>query len=371
MIEVHPFKCGICKNEFGEKPKLQDHIRNEHAKEKRNVLILTFLVIMIAYSIIVIYFVYTKSSTQDIFEILKYGLILLAIGFLLCALRYSHVISNMQKLPDRSEWFLIFLNSYDEKGKSLEDEKKSKVFSIIFGFLASLAITGALGTYYEHFIDNLPLSTFFSLQDILNVDLIPTLRLVIFFVIAIPLTHSGYRFLSNLIINNLSINKWNKKKNDISGLIAIFIISIVQVSFLFFLGQSVVIIPESYQITQENENTSSQNTKPETQQEKTNSLFIYVFWLTLTMSMASVGAGLVKIIIKNNRIPLEWIFLNAIVVGFLISITVLIPIKGPLHDEEISILTVTVFSVLTARSVLDYFIGQHIYFEPDTKSTPL
>jgi hypothetical protein len=115
---------------------------------------------MVSYSIIIIYFLYFESATQDIFEMLKYCMIPLGIGFGVCWARYFHVISKIRRLQDRSQWLQIFLNSHDESGKSLEDEKKSRVFSNIFGFLASLAITAALGTYYDNFINNLPFQRF-------------------------------------------------------------------------------------------------------------------------------------------------------------------------------------------------------------------
>ena len=112
--------------------------------------------------------------------------------------------------------------------------------------MAALAITNALVTYYTGYIKTLsPTSS--NLIEILKSDPLPSLELIIVFVVAIPMTHVGYIFISNIFIKRLT-NRENAKtkltnwvNNTAAGLIAIFIISIIQISFLFFLAQSIAI----------------------------------------------------------------------------------------------------------------------------------
>jgi hypothetical protein len=144
------------------------------------------------------------------------------------------------------------------------------------------------------------------------------------------LTHAGYLFLYNLNITNL---KENLKKNGPPAFVAIFIISIVQVAFLFFLANSV-----------------------------TRNTAVFTFWLTLTIIMALSGLIFIKLIIAGNRVAPEWIMLYAFTVGFLITISLTLLEANKLQQDEERLFNVTVLGVLLARAFLDYVIGEGFYF---------
>jgi hypothetical protein len=144
-------------------------------------------------------------------------------------------------------------------------EHKTRAFGFIFGFLASLAITNALRTYYDQYIKVLPYLAIPGLINIMSENPLPSMRLISFFTVAVPLAHSGYVFLSSLNLASVryiieEMEKRDKEKhkepekprrrliakgtNSAAGLVAIFIISIIQVGFLFLLGGSVANMSE-------------------------------------------------------------------------------------------------------------------------------
>lgn len=170
-----------------------------------------------------------------------------------------------------------------------------------------------------------------------------TLLLIDFFIVTIPLTHAGYFFLSSLNIDNV---KKNIQRNSSASFIAIFIISIIQVAFLFFLANSIANVEKP-------EDISIQSLQSQ----------LFIFWLTLTAMMAGAGSILVKIIMKQNRIPIEWVLLYAFLVGFLITMSLTIFVSNSLGNEQgLQLFNVTLLVVLLIRAALDYVIGQRIYF---------
>ena len=84
-------------------------------------------------------------------------------------------------------------------------EDKNTCVQADFGFLASLAITNALRTYYDGYIKGLSL-TLPTLINGVSDNFVSTLLLIDFFIVAIPLTHAGYLFLSSLNIDNVKKN---------------------------------------------------------------------------------------------------------------------------------------------------------------------
>lgn len=194
----------------------------------------------------------------------------------------------------------------------LTSKEKTPVLSTIFGFLASLAITFGLMKYYDNFITAVVIEKASSfngllpLLDLTSITILPTLRLIDFFIIAIPLTHSGYLFLSSLVIHNKTVPY---TKNPAFGLVLIFIISIIQAGFLFFLANSIATpsLTADSTTTQQNLPTNSTaNVDEETAKLQSN---LFVFWLTLTAAAAVVGSSFAKRMIEENRIPQEWVLL--------------------------------------------------------------
>ena len=178
-------------------------------------------------------------------------------------------------------------------------------FSTIFGFLAGFAITFGLSTYYDNYITTLDPSKGILLGIIPAITTpngaIANLHLLDFFVVAIPLVHSGYLFLSSLGVSNirttLVLSKNNARIFVPAALVAIFIICIVQAALLFFLGKSIAI-------------ASNSTTDNDTTEEKVGllqSTSAFVSWLTFAIIMATAGSMLVKYIIEKDRIPIEWI----------------------------------------------------------------
>jgi magnesium-transporting ATPase (P-type) len=209
-------------------------------------------------------------------------------------------------------------------------------------------------------------------------------------VVAIPIVHSGYLFLSSLAIGNIrrdltfrevadrlttlmsrsesarmhSTEKINGTRKFVpAALVSIFIVSIVQAAFTFFLGNSIANICEA-----NNSNTpyceAGEKTRPLLQSNA------FVFWLTITTIIATAGSILVKCVIKENRIPIEWIMLYAFTIGYLITVSWTIFQPAALNNTEdinerlntVVLSSVILLFVLFVRSILDYYIGQGIYF---------
>lgn len=98
-------------------------------------------------------------------------------------------------------------------------KEKTPVLSLVFGFLASLAITYGLLKYYDNFITPVVIPQASSIESLLpllsptSLNILPTLHLIVFFIVAIPLTHSGYIFLSSLVIRKIdteNLPNWKK-----------------------------------------------------------------------------------------------------------------------------------------------------------------
>lgn len=121
----------------------------------------------------------------------------------------------------------------------LRKELRRHTLENIFGFLASLAITTALTTFYLNYLalisprvyDAMPLPHLIPELESLGY-LIPLFHLIDFFVIAVPLTHSGYLFPS--FIGNESCYDNPKNRNPPFRLIGIFVFSMGLIGLLFF-----------------------------------------------------------------------------------------------------------------------------------------
>jgi hypothetical protein len=273
------------------------------------------------------------------------------------------------------------------------DEKQTPIFSILFGFLASLAITNGLQNYYDEYINEIE-QNLGSLNDIfrgvfvqgvpIEEYIIPNLQLAEFFVIAIPLTHSLYVFLSSVKIGE---HKKIFGKYEPLAIVSVFGFSIVQVAFLFFLGGSIaqeeVIRPlvrndssteveattstlqAGEQRSQINQTTDQNSENPQLAQSNA-----FLFWLTLTAIFATIGAVIARENLKGNtakmigeRIPPEWIMLYVFTIAFLISISLtLFRLQLFTNMSQLVLFHGILLGVLILRAVLDYIIGRRIYF---------
>jgi hypothetical protein len=178
------------------------------------VLILLFLIIMGAY-------LFVLPNLESYFWTLVTCVIVLIAGFSLCSgsywIRRGKLKTQVEKITTEIEirtaasdtpasntvfGFTLTAFPYLLDSDSKAHEHKTRVFSLIFGFLASLAITNALSTYYEQYIKDLTLSIP-TVIGIASENPLPGIRLVSFFAVAIPLAHAGYIFLSNLNIASI------------------------------------------------------------------------------------------------------------------------------------------------------------------------
>jgi hypothetical protein len=369
---------------YEEVDQLAKHIVKEHyppyhpyRKEKRIIPIVLFLVIMVCYLFVLL-------SPGNYFWTLVTCIIVLIAGFSLCSgnywIRRRNLKAKVVELTgpdklrmDKDAVFSFALTAFPFllERDSKAHEHKTRVFSTIFGFLASLAITSALVTYYTQYIKVLNLSLP-TLVGIASENPLPGIRLVSFFIVAIPLAHAGYIFLSNLNIASIGDPakfKIDKERNTAAGLIAIFIISIIQVGFLSFLGNSVANLQE-----QESIGSSSLQiptiTPLQAVENQVKQSQAFLFWLTLTTLAAGAGFFFIKVIIENNKIPIEWIMLYAFMIGFLLTTSLTIYESDPLAKEQdigkkqqtLIQFNIILMFVLLGRAALDYIIGEGIYF---------
>jgi F0F1-type ATP synthase membrane subunit b/b' len=338
--------------------------------------------------------------------------------------------AEKQKLQDGIYWTVILISigitavgfflcwrNYKKSNHrhpyTLQNEQKQHTFDNIFGFLAGLAITTGLITYYQNFLaligSDLYNSAFQTnltsaqqssnsiFSDLLFV--IPNLHLIDFFVIAIPLTHAGYLFLSTLANANVKENVkevtnsknggGNKKINLHFRLVGAFIISIILIGLLFFLGGSIVetiqkIEPVINQNTGEpevNEDTGDPVTRiiedPNLTRFQSNG---FVFWLSLIVVGMIAWSLTIRKLIQDltedenplKRIRDEWIWLDVFTFGFLIY-TALTIFYLQLIDSDVKLFyfNLVLSVVLVSRAVLNYYIGLNIYFpKPPPEEQP-
>jgi 4-hydroxybenzoate polyprenyltransferase len=95
--------------------------------------------------------------------------------------------------------------------------------------------------------------------------------------------------------------------------------------------------------------------------------------MTLTTIASGIGLYFIKVIIENNRIPIEWIMLYAFTVGFLLttSLTISEWISDPDYQktkENLFQFNIILMVVLLIRAGLDYLIGEGIYFPETSKA---
>jgi hypothetical protein len=233
--------------------------------------------------------------------------------------------------------------------KGREVKSKSDVLGTIFGFLAAIAVAKGFETYYTLHIRPIQATSWNTLVELASRNPIPTFHLMDFFIIAIPLTHSGFLFLSSLLT-------YYNKQRGAPGIVVILVVCIIEAAFLYFLGSSIVKVQDNTQVEVEDAKSLYQSNA-------------FLFWLTLVVSMATAGSIIFKLVIPYNKIPWEWILLYAFTIGFLISISSAIfqedAFTGVPEDQKIEALkqfNIVLLLVLMARSILDYYVGQGIYF---------
>jgi hypothetical protein len=208
--------------------------------------------------------------------------------------------------------FNVFQLTADGSASNGTPSENIRVFSTIYGFLAGIAITIGLQTYYSQFIN----PYFLNILNPTSANILVHLRLADFFLIAIPLAHSGYIFLSGLTINSAKFHEYSKSAPSLT---AIFVICIVQIAFLFFLGNSI-----AYNCPAVDSSGSTPDICKQPDTISLNQTKFFVFWLTLTSVLAGLGSLFIRWIIENNRIPIEWVLLHAITFGFLMVAYILL-----------------------------------------------
>jgi hypothetical protein len=306
-------------------------------------------------------------------EIVTISIIATGLGFFACAARYLNVDDGF---------------TYESPSHG----KPSPIFTTLFGFLAGLAITNGLMNYYGEYISIIEYNIG-SFEDILRDRvfkpdvrfedyIIPNLHLIEFFVVAIPLVHSVYVFLSSIVIKNIQYKSNNKvqtlKKymfeNPPLALVTIFAASIIQVAFLFFLGGSIANLEITTQLVPSippdlrPDPLSDLPPDPPDLYSQSNA---FLFWLTLVVIVATAGSVVYRInISQKSRIRWEWVILYVITIGFLITISLTVFRLGLISDTyQLFLFHAILLSILVSRAVLDYVIGRRIYF-PDSYPKP-
>jgi hypothetical protein len=176
------FTCYACNDHsLTSLEELGNHILDKHTKFN---LILFFIL-----SAVVIGSYVLSFSSQGISWRLLICIIVISIGFLICFLTYylrnkglkqlsldaggKHVSINVLKIM---LWVLPLSALDEEKPK----EEKTRIFSQIFGFLASLAITNALRIYYEEYLSRLSLDLSELVIQLPSKEIIPSIQLLDF-----------------------------------------------------------------------------------------------------------------------------------------------------------------------------------------------
>ena len=221
------YKCRYDTHESSTLGDFGNHIHDKHRLYHPRLFLVLFVFIMILY---LLCFLPWWSISN--FEIVVLSLLILTMGFTITGGWYHEALIKTENLvssaghtieskPDEENSnqaklhaLIVFPDSMPDTLSSGEfkEEKKSNIFKSIFGFLASLSITNALVTYYTGYIKTLsPNSS--NLLEIIKQDPLPSLELIIVFVVAIPMTHMGYIFLSNVFIKKST----NWKNNTARG----------------------------------------------------------------------------------------------------------------------------------------------------------
>lgn len=347
-------------------------------KRRKTVL---FVVITMAFlPILILEMLYDEEKELVFWIVILTASGLVGAGFFLCW-HYSK-----PKLRKKGK---IYKDEYEHY--QLPIEEKQHVLDNIFGILAGLAITTALTTYYPNYLALIQLTLFPTLDDLGY--FIPTLHLIDFFVIAIPLTHSGYLFLSS-IANEREI-KIDSRLNFSFRLIGVFIISILVIALLFFLAGSIA-KSEEREVTENG--VTVINRYIDVEIDASN---LFVFWLTLIVIVMIAWSLVIRRLDPSlretftttieplegyqkyrereglpraesremirtrikERIHEEWIWLDVLTLGYLITLSLSIFLLKLIDDKhDLLYFNLALLIILVLRAILNYYIGRNLYF---------
>ena len=225
-----------CKERYFESPKaLDDHNRDFHF----GYWIKVYYAFLAMFSVFLVVTFLVPVLMGNSFQAFVWAFSLCIGGLFFVAVTYSlriHVYNEFRDIDilhfkithngyKRFESFFPEAALVNKKPHENGEKTKLNVFSQIYGFLASLAITQALISYYNNILTNIPSSNM-NLSSIVFEEPAGLIYLMTFFVVAIPIIHAGFVLLSN-IMNKTEIDKPK-------SIIAFFVFSIIQISFLFF-----------------------------------------------------------------------------------------------------------------------------------------
>jgi hypothetical protein len=340
------------------------------------------LCIFVILIILTVYFHQEKSEDERVNDIHYWRVIgfstgITGFGLLLCFVLYY------KKKNREASHISTYYPHYE-----LRKQQRRHTLDNIFGFLASLAITSALTTFYLNYLalisprvyDAMPLPHLIPELESLGY-IIPIFHLIDFFVIAVSLTHSGYLFLSTLANESYYDNP--KNTNPPFRLIGVFVFSMGLIGLLFFLAGSIASSTETVETINGELRIVEQHVADAA--ESTG----FVFWLTLIVIVTILWSCLLRhftfvksksvgidtrigMVRKNwvmERIHKEWIWLDVITLGFLISLSLTIFRLYLINTMyELLYFNIVLSAVLIVRTVLNYYIGLNVYF-PDTPTS--
>ena len=176
-------RCTTCEKLNNSLEKLGKHIAEDSSHYKPR---LHLGKRMILFSIIMALYLLVFLSLGNYFLTFGICLIVVIVGFLFCWVSYrfrrrnlkTEVVKNKSGFNEDSVFgFAITAFPFLIGSDSKAHEHKTRVFYLIFGFIASLAITNALLTYYNQYIKGLTL-LLPTLIGIASENPLPGIRLV-------------------------------------------------------------------------------------------------------------------------------------------------------------------------------------------------
>jgi hypothetical protein len=231
--------------------------------------------------------------------------------------------------------------------KDIRGDSPALIFGLIYGIVVSLAITEALDTFnmaQENVFEKAKIASpsprvFLNLMFQNHEN---WFNLIGFFSVTIPFVHAGYVFLTTI-----SAELIKKTETRPVQIFTIFLFSFIQAIFLFFTAKNIDNTPQFIFLL-------------------TLALLVDIIWAVISMRISvhkvfdealhrrtkkvkDIPSNIAKEII--DQIPLEWLHLNTLTVGFLIVILIVNP---NLDYRFASFLLLCVF---VFRTISDYILG--------------
>ena len=213
--------------------------------------------------------------------------------------------------------------------EDVRSDNPALIFGLIYGFVASIAIIDAL-------------NTFNATQGTKDQNLDNIYNLIGFFSITIPFIHAGYVFLSTISAELMTPGLRKGQTKIRVRLFIIFLLSFIQAIFLWFTAKNLDNNAQFILLL-------------------TLAILVDVIWAVISMRI-SVREVVLEVLQQaqprkqkveaiKDQIPIEWLHLNTLTVGFLIVVLYVDP------NLDYPYASFLMLCVLVFRTICDYILG--------------